>query len=89
MDRDILAATSFMVLVFLASLTSHVLYVKGYAFKIGASHMAAEERALKGPYEDQMNCEHASGTYCEYMSCEDMHGQDCPEDSQQGWYPVH
>ena len=79
MDKDKLAATFFLVMIFAFSFLSHILYVKGYAFALNAKKLELQERLLTGPFEDQIDCEVLSKTHCAYMVCDVPEGKTVEE----------
>ena len=92
MDKDKTAAASFLVMIFVFSFLSHLLYVKGYAFALNAKKLELQERLLTGPFDDQIDCEVLSKTHCVYMVCDIPEGKTAEEicglEYQKGWYPV-
>jgi hypothetical protein len=93
MDKDKAAAITFLVVAFLGSFVSHLLYVKGYAFAIGAKHLEIQGKLLTGPFSDQIECEHVSHTHCEFRVCgvpieKSQNEPECHDDDKKGWFPV-
>ena len=93
MDRDRTAVTAFLAFIFLLSFFSHLLYVKGYAFALGAQHLELETRLSDKPFADQIECELTTNAYCEYFKCDAAEegsaaAEQCGHNRKSGWYPT-
>jgi hypothetical protein len=96
MDKFNVVIGLFLVVLFALTLVFHLLYAKGYIFKMGNKGYAIESQTnvilQANPFSSQDQCEGTSGSECLHEQCQyipmDMEADKVCDEEGRAWFPI-